>query len=74
MINAQAVRARAVDGAYELRRQGARLLITVGAIPTLTALDVTQIPVVYCTVGALDATGLGRPRRPVCWPGPSRRQ
>ena len=61
VINAAADRARAADAAHELQRQGARLLITLGTIPTLIALDVTQIPVVYCTVAAPESTGLGRP-------------
>ncbi len=64
VINAAADRTRAADAAQELQRQGARLLTTLGTIPTLIALDVTQIPLVYCTVGAPDATGLERPADP----------
>jgi ABC-type uncharacterized transport system substrate-binding protein len=61
VINAAADRTRAADAAQELQRQGARLLTTLGTIPTLIPLDVTQIPLVYCTEGAPDATGLERP-------------
>lgn len=64
VINAQADRALAADAAREFQRQGARIIITLGTIPSLIALDVTQIPVVYCTVGAPDATGLERPADP----------
>lgn len=61
VVNAAADRARAADAAQDFQRQRARLLITLGTIPTLIALDVTQIPVVYCTVAAPEPTGLGRP-------------
>jgi len=71
VINAAADRTRAADAAQELQRQGARLLTTLGTIPTLTALEVIQIPVVYCKVGALDATGLGRPGGPSVGRGPA---
>jgi putative tryptophan/tyrosine transport system substrate-binding protein len=62
MVNANGDRARAAEAAETLEAQGAKLLITVGTVPTLVALDVTQgsrLPLVYSAVGAPDATGLG---------------
>jgi putative tryptophan/tyrosine transport system substrate-binding protein len=61
MVNAAGDRARAAAAAEKFEAQGARLLITVGTVPTLVALDSTQgsrLPVVYSSVGAPDATGL----------------
>lgn len=61
IVNADSDRARAAEAAETLEAQGAKLLITVGTVPTLVALDVTQksrLPLVYSAVGAPDATGL----------------
>jgi putative ABC transport system substrate-binding protein len=60
VINARADRTLAAEAGQKFQRQGARLLITLGTIPTLIALEVTQIPVVYCTVATPELTGLGR--------------
>lgn len=60
-------RDEAAAAARELQEKGARLLITVGTVPTLIALEVTrngQTPVVYTNVGFPDATGLSRPDPP----------
>lgn len=67
VVNAAEDRARAAEAAQEFQRRGARLLITLGTIPTLIALEVTQesrLPVVYSVVGAPDSTGLARPPEP----------
>jgi putative tryptophan/tyrosine transport system substrate-binding protein len=61
MVNAKGDRARAAAATETFQAEGARLLITVGTVPTLVALDSTQgsrLPVVYSSVGAPDATGL----------------
>ncbi len=61
MVNAEGDRARAAEAAEKFQAQGAKLLITVGTVPTLVALDSTQggrLPVVYSAVGAPNATGL----------------
>lgn len=65
--NAGGERDRAAAAAQEFQERGARLLITVGTVPTLIALEVTRdskIPIVYTNVGAPNATGLSRPAPP----------
>ena len=64
VINSTGDRSRAANAAEILQRHGARLLITLGTVPTLVALDVTQgsrPPIVYSGVGAPGATGLNCP-------------
>jgi putative ABC transport system substrate-binding protein len=64
VINSTGDRARAATAAAKFLRQGAKLLITLGTVPTLVALDVTQgshLPIVYSGVGAPAATGLDDP-------------
>lgn len=64
IINARGERDIAVTATRELQKKGARLLITVGTVPTLIALEVThnsQTPIVYADVGFPEATGLARP-------------
>jgi putative ABC transport system substrate-binding protein len=61
VINSTGDRRRAAGAAEEFQEQGAKLLITLGTVPTLVALKVTQesrLPVVYSGVGAPAATGL----------------
>jgi putative ABC transport system substrate-binding protein len=61
VINATGDRSRAAIAAEDLQKQGAKLLITLGTVPTLVALNVTQgsrLPIVYSGVGAPAATGL----------------
>jgi putative ABC transport system substrate-binding protein len=65
--NIQGKKDEAAAAAREFREKGASLLITVGTVPTLIALEVTRgskIPIVYAHVGAPDATGLARPAPP----------
>lgn len=57
----------AVTAARFFQKKGAKLLITLGTIPTVIVLEVTRdsnIPIVYANVGAPDATGLSRPLPP----------
>jgi putative tryptophan/tyrosine transport system substrate-binding protein len=64
VINSTGDRGRAATAAEVLQKHGARLLITLGTVPTLVALDVTQgsrLPIVYSGVGAPAATGLTCP-------------
>jgi putative ABC transport system substrate-binding protein len=64
VINSTGDRSRAAHAAEIFLRHGARLLITLGTVPTLVALDVTQgsrLPIVYSGVGAPGATGLNCP-------------
>jgi putative ABC transport system substrate-binding protein len=64
VINSTGDRSRAANAAAILQKHGARLLITLGTVPTLVALDVTQgsrLPIVYSGVGAPAATGLNCP-------------
>jgi putative ABC transport system substrate-binding protein len=64
VINSTGDRSRAAHAAEVLQRHGAKLLITLGTVPTLVALDVTQgsrMPIVYSGVGAPGATGLNCP-------------
>ncbi|MBI4644859.1 MAG: ABC transporter substrate-binding protein [Deltaproteobacteria bacterium] len=65
--NVRGERDEAAAAAREFQEKGIRLLITVGTVPTLIALEVTrnsQIPIVYTNVGFPDATGLSRPAPP----------
>lgn len=65
--NARRDRDAAAAAARDFQKDGARLLITAGTLPTLIALKVTQdskIPIVYTTVAAPNATGLARPAPP----------
>ena len=48
----------------DFQKEGARILITLGTLPTLIALDATTIPVVYAAVAAPGATGLSRATSP----------
>lgn len=67
VVNARGDRAVAAQAARRLQGEGARLLLTVGTVPTLVALEVTRgsdLPLVYSLVGAPDATGLGWPKDP----------
>jgi putative ABC transport system substrate-binding protein len=64
VINSTGDRGRAATAAEVLQKHGAKLLITLGTVPTLVALDVTQgsrLPIVYSGVGAPAATGLNAP-------------
>ncbi|MGQ9688726.1 MAG: ABC transporter substrate-binding protein [Desulfobaccales bacterium] len=61
ILNAREDRSLAVEAAEKLQRQGAKLLITVGTVTTMVALEVTEescLPVVYSAVGAPQATGV----------------
>ncbi len=61
VMNASGDRERAAKAVEELQAQGVKLLITLGTIPTLVALDVTSgttQPIVYSGLGAPAATGL----------------
>ncbi len=65
--NVQRQRDAAAAAAQDFQKEGARLLITLGTVPTLIALEITRdskIPLVYTTVGAPNATGLARPAPP----------
>jgi ABC-type uncharacterized transport system substrate-binding protein len=65
--NARGERDEATALAREFVQKGARLLITIGTVPTLIALEVTRdsnIPVIYNAVAAPNATGLARPAPP----------
>jgi|GEM_PF-937528 len=65
--NARGERDEAAAQASEFQERGARLLITVGTVPTLIALEITReskIPIIYTDVGFPDATGLSRPVPP----------
>ncbi|MEW6660320.1 MAG: ABC transporter substrate-binding protein [Thermodesulfobacteriota bacterium] len=59
--NAAGERDKVAAAARDFQERGARLLVTVGTVPTLIALEATKIPIVYTTVGAPNATGLSRP-------------
>jgi putative tryptophan/tyrosine transport system substrate-binding protein len=61
VVNSTGDRSRVAKAAEAFEERGAKLLITLGTVPTLVALSVTQesrLPVVYSGVGAPDATGL----------------
>ena len=65
--NIRGERDEGAAAAQEFLQKGARLLITVGTVPTLIALEVTRnskIPIVYTDVGFPSATGLARPEPP----------
>ncbi|RJR42379.1 MAG: hypothetical protein C4567_07465 [Deltaproteobacteria bacterium] len=65
--NAREERDKAAALAREFVKKGARLLITVGTVPTLIALEVTRdtrIPIIYTMVASPNATGLARPAPP----------
>lgn len=67
VINAQGEKAAAAAAAREFLKKKAGLLITVGTVPTLIALEVTRdtkIPIVYTLVGSPNATGLSPPPPP----------
>jgi putative ABC transport system substrate-binding protein len=59
--NVHGERDEAAAASRYFQKKGARLLITLGTIPTLIALETTKIPLVYTTVGSPNATGLSRP-------------
>jgi ABC-type uncharacterized transport system substrate-binding protein len=59
--NVHGERDEAAAASRDFQKKGARLLITLGTVPTLIALETTTIPLVYTTVGAPNATGLSRP-------------
>ncbi|MFW6122759.1 MAG: ABC transporter substrate-binding protein [Thermodesulfobacteriota bacterium] len=61
VTNASGDRSRAAKEVEELQKQGIKLLITLGTVPTLVALDVTSgthLPIIYSGLGAPAATGL----------------
>ncbi len=59
--NVHGERDEAAAASRDFQKKGAQLLITLGTVPTLIALKVTKIPLVYTTVGAPNITGLSRP-------------
>lgn len=61
--DARAKRDLAAAAAKDFQDKGAKLIITMGTVPTLIALQVTKLPLVYTTVGSPNATGL-------CYPAP----
>jgi len=62
--NVQRQRDVAAAAARDFQKEGARMLITLGTVPTLIALKFTNIPLVYATVAAPNVTGLSRPAPP----------
>jgi putative tryptophan/tyrosine transport system substrate-binding protein len=67
VVNAAAERARAASAAQNLDEAGAQLLITLGTVPTLAALEVTRqsrTPILYSHVGDPESTGLAWPEEP----------
>jgi putative ABC transport system substrate-binding protein len=65
--NAREERDEAAALAREFVKKGASLLITVGTVPTLIALEVTrdsQVPIIYTMVASPNDTGLARPAPP----------
>jgi len=62
--NVQRQRDAAAAAARDFQEEGARMLITLGTLPTLIALKFTNIPLVYTTVAAPNVTGLSRPAPP----------
>jgi putative tryptophan/tyrosine transport system substrate-binding protein len=61
VINTAKDRGRAAQAVEELQEQGVKLLLSLGTVPTLVAMDVTsgiRLPLVYSGVGAPAATGL----------------
>lgn len=65
MRDARGERKLAAAAAKDFQEKGAKLLITMGTVPTLIALEVTKLPLVYTTVGSPNATGLCYPITPV---------
>ena len=66
-IDVRGERDEAADAVRELVQQGARLLVTVGTVPTLIALEMTRgskIPIIYTNVGSPYTTGLVPPVPP----------
>jgi len=64
VINARADREETAAAVREIMRQGARLLITVGTMPTLMALEMTgdsNTPIVYTNVGYPNITDFCSP-------------
>jgi putative ABC transport system substrate-binding protein len=59
--DAHGQRAEAAAASRDFQKKGARLLITLGTVPTLIALETTKTPLVYTAVGSPKATGLSRP-------------
>ncbi|MEW6387475.1 MAG: ABC transporter substrate-binding protein [Thermodesulfobacteriota bacterium] len=67
VVNVNGDRSRAAEAAKDFLGQKAQLLITLGTIPTLIALEVTRdswLPIVYSIVAAPAATGLAWPEKP----------
>ncbi len=67
VVNAASDRGRAAEAALDLTERQARLLITLGTVPTLVALEAsrnTRIPILYSHVGNPEATGLSWPDDP----------
>ena len=61
VIDAASHRSRVAQVAQNFNDQGARILITLGTVPTLVALEATRdstIPILYSHVGNPEATGL----------------
>jgi putative ABC transport system substrate-binding protein len=75
--NIQGKREAAAAATQDFRKRGASLLITLGTVPTRIALEATQgsdIPIVYASVGAPEATGLcPAPQAPLRFTGTSMR-
>lgn len=57
----------AAAAALDFQKKGARILITMGTVPTLIALETTKLPLVYTTVGSPNATGLCYPTPPAAF-------
>lgn len=67
VVNAASDRSRAAKAALDLQAEEARLLITLGTVPTLVTLEATRnsrIPVLYSHVSNPEATGLAWPDDP----------
>ena len=70
VINSDRDRGRTAKAVEELKSKGAKVLITLGTVPTLVALNVTQgssLPIVYSGVVAPAAVGLDCPSTPAPW-------
>ena len=67
VVNAASDRSRAAEAALAFQANEARLLITLGTVPTLVALEATRnsrLPILYSHVGNPEATGLAWPDDP----------
>lgn len=67
MVNAASDRGLAADAVLDFTEKKARLLITLGTVPTLVALEAsrdTRLPILYSHVGNPEATGLSWPQDP----------